>query len=71
MLMCSTGEAVMRLDRTDLDRDAKRLQEIYLHEQYHETLLQYLENELYHSGDQSLFIQVRKCHQAAWTGDNN
>ena len=59
MLLCATGEAVMRLDRTELSDEAKRNQEIYLHDQYHETLLQYLENEFYHCDEHSLFIQVR------------
>ena len=48
----------MRLDRTQLLREASDLQEVYLHDQYHETLLQYLENEFSICGDQSLFIQV-------------
>ena len=49
----------MRLDRTELAHESKSIQELYLHQQYHETLLQYLGNELSLCDDQSLFIQVR------------
>lgn len=63
MLLCSTGEAVMRLDRTDLAHDARRLQDIYLHDQYHETMLQYLQNQLHQCGQNSLFMQVRQAYQ--------
>ena len=59
MLLCATAESVMRLERTELQREAKTIQEIYLRHQYHETLLQYLENEFALCGNQSLFIQVR------------
>ena len=48
----------MRLDRTQLLREASDLQEVYLHDQYHETLLQYLENEFSICENRSLFIQV-------------
>ena len=59
MLLCATAESVMRLERTELQREAKTIQEIYLRHQYHETLLQYLENEFALCGNQSLFIQVK------------
>ena len=63
LLQCATGESVLRLDKTELHSEAKSLQEIYLTEQHHETLHNYLVNQLpVYVGDQGydpLFLQVR------------
>ena len=59
MLLCATAESVLRLDRTQLVHEASGLQKMYLHDYYHESLLQYLENELSKRGDQSSFTQVK------------
>ena len=62
LLQCATGESVLRLDKTELHSEAKSLQEIYLTEQHHETLHNYLVNQLpVYVGDQGydpLFLQV-------------
>ena len=53
---------MLRLDKTELHSEAKSLQEIYLTEQHHETLHNYLVNQLpVYVGDESydtLFLQV-------------
>ncbi|XP_067936897.1 E3 ubiquitin-protein ligase rnf213-alpha-like [Watersipora subatra] len=58
LLQCATGEAVLRLEKTQLNREAKRIQEIYMKEQHHETLLQYLNFELSNRGGKSKLIQA-------------
>ena len=58
MLLCATAESVLRLDRTQLVHEASGLQKMYLHDYYHESLLQYLENEFSICENRSLFIQV-------------
>ena len=59
LLQCATGESVLRLDKTELHSEAKSLQEIYLTEQHHETLHNYLRVYLGDQGYDPLFLQVR------------
>ena len=55
LLQCATGEAVLRVGRTDLCHESTLIQNIYLNEQYHDSLLSYLRHQQY---DEPLFIQV-------------
>ena len=58
MLECATAEAVLRLDKTILCDEAEEIQSIYLREQNHENLLQYLEATLPQESAPQL-LQVR------------
>lgn len=69
MLQCATGESVLRLEKTELAHEAYAIQKVYMHDQYHETLLQYLEHELPKAGEQSLYIQVGDAYYRA--SENN
>lgn len=46
MIQIATAESVLRLDKTLLKEEAKAIQQIYIAEQSHETLLEYIECEL-------------------------
>ena len=65
LMQCATGEAVLRLDKTRLARDALELQRIYMKDQHHESLLDYLQHELGTGWDNSTFIQV-VCLEFVW-----
>lgn len=59
LLECATAEAVLRLDKTLLCDEADEIQAVYLREQNHENLLQYLEATLPNVTESQL-LQVRK-----------
>jgi len=63
LLQCATGESVLRLNKTQLASEAKQIQNTYMEEQYHETLLQYLQHVIPMAGDSSIFLQVACCLQ--------
>ncbi|KAF6032077.1 hypothetical protein EB796_009577 [Bugula neritina] len=58
LLQCATGESVLRLDKTMLEFEAKKIQSMYMTEQYHETLQQYLTHLMSAESDSSVYIQV-------------
>ena len=66
LMQCATGEAVLRLDKTRLAREALELQRIYMKDQHHESLLDYLQHELGQGWDNSTFIQV-VCLEFVWS----
>ncbi|KAF6041607.1 hypothetical protein EB796_000120 [Bugula neritina] len=58
MLQCATGEAVLRLDRTCLKTEAGQIQDVYMTQQSHESLIQYLSQEVNLTSSTNLYIQV-------------
>jgi len=58
MLQCATGESVLRLKKTKLASEARKIQNIYMEEQYHETLLQYLQHAIPLATNSSILVQV-------------
>ena len=60
LVQCATGESVLRLDKTVLKNEAAEIQKMYIFEQTHETLLEYLEAELPSAAGKSLLMQVSK-----------
>lgn len=46
MIQIATAESVLRLDKTLLKEEAKDIQKVYIEDQFHETLLDYLDGEL-------------------------
>lgn len=56
-MQCVTGEAVLRLDRSRLSSDKMEIQEVYMEEQSHESLLQYYLHHMKNEQEQ-LYIQV-------------
>lgn len=46
MIQIATAESVLRLDKTLLKEEAKDIQKVYIEDQFHETLLDYLDSEL-------------------------
>jgi len=58
MLQCATGEAVLRLDRTCLKAEAGQIQDVYMTQQSHESLIQYLSQEVNLTSSTNLYIQV-------------
>jgi len=63
LLQCATGESVLRLDKTMLEFEAKKIQSMYMTEQYHETLQQYLTHLMSAESDSSVYIQVSQSRQ--------
>lgn len=57
VMQCVTGEAVLRLNRTELSRQATKLRDIYITRQSHETLYEYYK-DMISSEQESQFIQV-------------
>ncbi|XP_067937583.1 E3 ubiquitin-protein ligase rnf213-alpha-like [Watersipora subatra] len=59
LLQIATGESVLRLDRTRLFMETKWVEKVYMEEQQHENLFQYLKHHMSTlDSDQSSFIQV-------------
>ena len=63
LLQCATPEAVVHVSQTELKDEAEEIRQIYMEEQQHESLLEYLDVRLKDNEvQQNAFIQVStKC----------
>lgn len=58
LIQCATAESVLRLDKTMLKNESQQIQQIYIAEQHHENLQEYIEAQLQPPVAKSILMQV-------------